>query len=180
MSSNVVVATLNVSFGTDSSATDQNDVLKLELDDRSDGLNNGDTSFTVGDDVYYFLFKGDTIEVLDHQTTAGGKTAVGNGTKTVDDNISFSNSDTSSLNYPPDGAITMHWLGRCYELKDDNLIPNTSLPEVNGSNLKMAGGKKVIGMLNCQYNSTGELYKLSGVPADFAEVMILAIGRASE
>ncbi len=168
----IIVATLNVSFG-DSTGTQG--ALKLEIDDREDGLNGGDTSFAPGDDVYYFLFKDANVTVLDHEVTAGGRTSQGTGTKSLDENITFSNSDTSSLGYPPDGAVSMEWLGRSYEIRGDQVFSNTSLPEVTGSELKM-GGKKVVGLLNCVYTSTGNLYKLSGVPKDFKEVLIFAIG----
>lgn len=43
----VVVATLNINFDAD--AAGGQGILKLELDDREDGLNGGDTSFAPGD-----------------------------------------------------------------------------------------------------------------------------------
>lgn len=175
----VIVATLNVTFDDDADTGGNQGVLKLEIDDREDGLNNGDTSFSPGDDAYYFLFKDDNITVHEHETTAGGKSSAGSGTKAIDENITFSNSDTSSLNYPPDGSVTRKWLGRSFEVTGTSVSPNTALPEVDGSELSMSGGKKVVGILNCTYNSTGALYKLSGVPKDFREVLIIAIGSAS-
>ena len=171
----VVVATLNVSVSDD--ATDEGGgVLKLEIDDREDGLNGGDTSFAPGDDAYYFLFKDANVTVIHHETTAGGKSSAGSGTKAIDENITFSNSDTSSLGYPPSGGVTMKWLGRSFEIRGTQVLSNTSLPEVNGSELKMQGGKKVVGLLNCTYNATGDLFKLSGVPVDFPEALIFAVG----
>ncbi len=176
----VIVATLNVTFDDDADTDGtRQGVLKLEIDDREDGLNNGDTSFSPGDDAYYFLFKDDNVTVLEHETTAGGKSPQGTGTKTIDENITFSNSDTSSLNYPPNGSVTRKWLGRSFEISGTTVVPNTTLPEVSGSELAMASGKKVVGILNCTYEATGSLYKLSGVPKDFSEVLIIAIGSAS-
>jgi hypothetical protein len=177
MANEVIVATLNVTFDDDSTSESQG-LLKLEIDDREEGLNGGDTSFAPGDDVYYFLFKDSNITVLEHEVTAGGKTGVGSGTKTIDENVTFSDSDTSSLNYPPDGTVTMKWLGKCFEISGTTVKANTTLPEVSGSELKMAKGKKVAGVLNVQYSSTGDLFKLSNVPLDFSEVLILAIGQA--
>ena len=172
----VVVATLNVSFDADTESTTGN--LKLEIDDREDGLNGGDTSFSPGDDAYYFLFKDSNIDVVSHVTTAGGTAPASpsSGTKDIDENITFSNSDTGSLGYPPDGSVTMKWLGRCYEIKGTDVTSNTTLPEVTRSELKIAGGKKVAGVLNCVYSSTGSLHKLSSVPKDFKESMIIAVG----
>jgi hypothetical protein len=174
MAIEVVVATLNVSFEDDSDGT--RGVLKLERDDREDGLNGGDTRFSPGDDAYYFLFKDTNVTVIHHDTTAGGKSGSGSGTKAIDENITFSNSDTSSLGYPPDGSVTMSWLGRSFEIRGTQVLSNTSLPEINGSELKMPGGKKVVGLLNCKYNATGDLFKLSGVPVDFPEALIFAVG----
>jgi hypothetical protein len=174
----VIVATLNVTFD-DSDSGDSQGVLKLEIDDREDGLNGGDTSFKPGDDAYYFLFKDPNVTVHEHETTAGGKSGAGSGTKDIDENITFSNSDTSSLNYPPNGAVTRKWLGRSFKLVGTNVVANNALPDVNGSELSMPGGEKVIGILNCTYSATGDLYKLSGVPKDFREVLIIAIGSAT-
>lgn len=175
----VVVATLNINFEADAAAGGQGG-LKLELDDRADGLNGGDTSFAPGDDAYFFLFKDDSVTLITTtpKSTAGGVSAASpaTGTKAVDENISFSNSDSGGLNYPPTGTVEMEWLGRAYELKGTELLPYTALPKLNGSELKIAGGKKVVGILNCMYNSTGSLWKLSSVPVDFPESMVIAIG----
>lgn len=174
----VVVATLNINFDAD--AAGGQGILKLELDDREDGMNGGDTSFAPGDDAYFFLFKDDAVTLITTipKSTAGGVSAASpsTGTKAVDENVSFSNSDTSSLGYPPDGSVTMEWLGRAYELKGTELLPYSTLPEVNGSELKIAGGKKVVGILHCTYSSVGSLWKLSSVPVDLPESMVIAIG----
>lgn len=179
----IVVATLNVSFSPDETST--NASLKLELDDRETGLNHGDTSFAPGDDVYFFLFKDETVTLLTStpKSTAGGVTSAGSGTKAVDESITFSNSDTGSLGYPPDANVQLEWVGRCYEIAENSLDPstpiikiNTDLPEVTGSDLKMAGGKKVMGLLRSTYDSTGSLWKLSQVPKDLTETLLFAVG----
>lgn len=175
----VIVATLNVSFNTDGTDTGADrGLIKLEIDDRPDGLNLGDTSFKPGEDVYYFMFKENvTLVAGSHVSTAGGISSAGSGSKTIDETVSFSNSDSGSLGYPPSSSPTLSWLGRCYEISESGqLVINTLLPERNGSNFTMAGGKKVIGVLKCRYTATGDLFKLSGVPTDFAEVMITAVG----
>lgn len=169
----VVVATLNVSFDSSSTTTGS---IKLEIDDRADGLNNGNTSFKPGDDAYYWLFKDSNVTLEEHVATAGGIGSAGSDAKVIDENITFNNSDTGSLGYPPSGAVSMDWLGRSFEIKGTVVSGNSTLPEVNGSELAMANGKKVAGILRCQYSSTGTLHKLSGVPKDFKESMIIAIG----
>lgn len=174
----VIVATLNVSFDADANGDSQNSVLKLEIDDREDGLNGGDTRFSPGENAYYFMFKDSNVSLVAHQSTAGGITSSGIGDKTIDENISFSNSDTASLSYPPNGTVAMQWLGRCYQITGTTVSPNSALPNQDRSDLKMAGGKKVAGILNCKYTATGSLFLLGGVPSDFKEVMVIAIGTA--
>lgn len=173
----VVVATLNVSFSDDAS-TGAEGLLKLEIDDREDGPNGGDTSFKPGEDVYYLLFKGDSVTLVSggHIATAGGITSQGAATKSVDENITFSNSDSGSLGYPPDGAVTMKWIGKCYSIsKTGEVAINTELPDIDDNgNLKMT--KNVGGVLNAVYESTGTSYLLKGVPKDILEVLIIAIG----
>lgn len=174
----VVIATLNVNFSSDDAAGDVTGTIKLEIDDREDGLNAGDTSFAPGDDAYFFMFKDANVTLLTTvpERTAGGVTGVGSGTKEISENVTFSNSNSSNLGYPPDGAVTMTWLGRSFTLTGTTLAANSALPELNGSELKMADGKNVIGMLRCEYESTGSLWKLSNVPTDIAEVLLLAVG----
>lgn len=187
MTTEVVVATLNVSFDSEAASVSGN--LKLEIDDRPTGGNKGNTSFKPGDDVYYLQFKDSNVSITAHVATAGGTAMDGSvsGLKTIDEPITFSNSDTSSLGYPPDGAVTMEWLGKSFEVKsavDTNdatktivtLVPNTTLPEIERSELRMADGKKVVGVLRCQYSSTADVYKLSKVPKDFKEAMIISVG----
>lgn len=171
----IVVATLNISFSEEAAEAEGD--LKLEIDDREDGLNGGNTSFKPGDDAYFFRFKGDNVTILSQNCSAGGLSGAGTGTKDIDENITFSNSDSGSLGYPPDGTVTMKWLGKSFEItKDGTVSNNTSLPEVSGSTLTMPNNKSVIGVLNCVYESTGDLFKLSGVPVDFLETIVFAVG----
>jgi hypothetical protein len=175
----VVVATLNVTFNTDEDAgTAGRGTIKLEIDDREDGLNGGDTSFSPGDDAYFFMFKDESVTLITNTpvSTAGGVSSAGSGIKAIEDQISFTNSDTSSLNYPPNGGVSLEWFGRSYALSGTTLSINNTLPEISGSELKIPGGKKVIGVLKCTYNTTGSLWKLSSVPVDITEVVIVAIG----
>jgi hypothetical protein len=178
MADQFVVATLNVTFGEDT-ATNEG-VLKLEIDDREDGMNGGDTSFSPGDDVYYFLYKDDNVTVLEHFVTAGGITAQSSVTREIEDEkITFSNSDSGTLNYPPDGSVDMEWMGKCFTIQNGEVAANSELPNRTRSQLKIPRGKSVAGILRCNYDTTGQLFKLSGVPEDFDEVLIVAIGRIS-
>lgn len=176
----VVKATLNVSFGDDDTAN-AGAGIKLEIDDREDGLNEGETSFQPGDDAYFFMFVDtDKVDLITTTpiTTAGGVTSQGSDSKDIDETISFSDSEEASLGYAPDGAVTMAWLGKAYVLdkKTHTLSHYSTLPERDGALLSIDGGKKVFGVLSATYSTTGSLWKLSGVPLDFPEAMIIATG----
>lgn len=172
----VVVATLNVSFSDDVSGSDG--LLKLEIDDREGGPNGDDTSFKPGEDVYYLLFKASTVTLVSggHFATAGGIVLQGPATKEIDENITFSNSNSGSLGYPSDGAVTFKWIGKCYSIsKTGTVAPFNEYPDVDeNGNLKLS--KSVAGVLNAVYESTGTSYLLKGTPEDILEVLIIAIG----
>jgi hypothetical protein len=171
----VVVATLNVNFSEDTTATEG--VLKLEIDDREDGLNAGDTSFSPGDTVGFFLYKDSNVTVeYGPAATSGGVTSSGSASKDIDEYITFSNSDSGSLGYPPSGSVSLEWQGRCLKIVGTEVTQTTALPERTRSNLKMADGSSVAGILRAQYSTTGSLYTLLSVPEDFTEVLIIAIG----
>jgi hypothetical protein len=171
----VVVATLNVNFSEDTTATEG--VLKMEIDDREDGLNAGDTSFSPGDNVGFFLYKDSNVTVeYGPASTSGGITASGSASKDVDEYITFSNSDSGSLGYPPSGSVSLEWQGRCLKIVGTEVTQTTTLPERTRSNLKMADGSSVAGVLRAQYSTTGSLYTLRAVPEDITEVLIIAIG----
>lgn len=172
----LVVATLNVNFSDESSG--DGGLLKLEIDDREDGLNQGNTSFKPGDDVYFFMFKHESVSLITSipERTAGGVVSVGSGTKIIKENITFSNSETGSLSYLPDGVVSMTWLGRSLQYINSSVIANTSVPEISITDLKIPNGKKVFGILQCEYETTGTLWKLSKVPVDILEVLLIAFG----
>ena len=180
----IVVATLNVSF--DSESDSAGGALKLEIDDRKEGLNAGETSFKPGDKPGFWMFADSNVDVIvSPRSTSGGVTRAGSDSKDVDENITFSNSDTGSLNYPPNSDPSMEWLGRSYRIEETKtgvkVTPNTALPTVKYSTLTMpkdAEGKTqtVIGLLNCKYVTSGSLHRLDSVAEDIEEVVIFAVG----
>jgi len=181
-----VTATLTVNF----SATSQtgNAGIKLEVDDRPDGANGGNTSFKPGDTVYILQFVDENVEVKPNfpQANAGSVSSAGRATKSIDENITFSNSDTASLGYPPSGAVTMTWLGRVVELNSSTGAVSAysgPVPEVSYSGLTIPDNRKVIGVLNCKYDSVGDLCKLSvekQTAIDFKEVLVFTVGQVTD
>ena len=180
----LVVATLNVDFSTtDETTTDDGEnTLKLEIDDREEGLNGGDTSFEPGDTVGFWLFKGSNVTVISGpSSTAGGITSAGSDSKEIVEYITFSNSDSGSLGYAPSGSVALEWQGRCYQIIKTSagvsVITISTLPNRTSSQLKMPNNESVVGVLRAQYTTTGLLYRLQSVPEDITEVSIFAIGR---
>lgn len=176
----LVVATLTVNFEESTAAT--NGTIKLEVDSRQDGANKGKTSFVPGDDVWYFLFKDSNITVIEHFATAGGISGGLPTTLDKDENVTFSNSDTGSLGYPPFGSVSRQWLGRCYKIESDSATQQNDLPDVTYSSLIMPNSIKVAGVLKCTYNTSGELYKLKvekSIALQFKEVLIVALGKVN-
>lgn len=177
----VVTATLNVSFEADEG--DKTGAgIKLEIDDREDGLNGGETSFKPGDTAYFFMFVDtDKINLITTtpKTTAGGVSAASPATDTieVDENISFSGSEDAQLGYTPKGTVTLEWVGgKGYELNKTTfaLTPYSTLPNRSGINLKISDKKKIFGILNAKYEAEGSLWALKGVSVP--EAMVIAIG----
>ncbi len=173
----IVVATLNVNFSEDTESS-KSGVLKLEIDGRENGLNGGDTSFQPGDTVGFWLFKDSnvTLETPVPISTSGGVTGAGTGSLAVDEFITFSNSDTASLGYPPTGSVTLQWIGRAYKIDGTSVTTQTTLPERTRSQLRMADGSQMMGILRATYTANGSLYRLRSVPEDITEALIFAIG----
>ena len=173
--SEIVVATLNVNFAEDTSATEG--VLKMEIDDRAEGLNKGDTSFSPGETVGFWLFKDSNVTVeAGPVATSGGITGAGTASKEIDEYITFSNSDTGSLGYPPSVGLTLEWQGHCLKIDGTEVTAISILPTRTHSQLKIPNGIKVGGVLRARYTTTGSLYRLQSVPEDITDVVIFAIG----
>ena len=172
----VVVATLNVNFAEDSTATQG--VLKLEIDDREDGLNAGDTSFQPGDTVGFWLFKDSNVNLITATpiSTSGGVTSAGSASKEIDEYLTFSNTDSSSLGYPPSGSVTLEWVGRDYKIAGTTVTVTTVLPERTRSQLAMPDKTQVAGVLRARYTTTGSLWRLRSVPTDITEALLFTIG----
>lgn len=105
-----VTATILVDFaqGGESGATGH---LSAEVDDRADGLNNGDTSFQPGDTAYFLVFKSANVTHTDPVPSAGTVTAATVGIVTKEDQIIFANVATGSLPVPALAITDYEWMG---------------------------------------------------------------------
>lgn len=170
---NKVTATLNISF-SDSSAG--GGALSLEIDDRPDGLNGGNTSFKPGDEVGFLRFKADFITIDTQEATVGSIQSSGTGTKSISgddaDYITFSGSNTASLKYPADGNVTFTQQGKVFD-KDGNIY-SASLSVKD--QVDVTSPKEIYGIFKAEYDSKFEAFKLTSVPPDMPQAMVFCIG----
>lgn len=104
-----------ISFGDQAGAASAaNAHLSAKVDDRATGLNNGNTSFKPGDTCWILIFKSDNVAldgdpILSAGTLSGGQQVTG---ISMTEQITFSNTNTSSISVPSTGISTTKWLGR--------------------------------------------------------------------
>ena len=170
---NKVTATLNISF-SDSSAG--GGALSLEIDDRPNGLNGGNTSFKPGDEVGFLRFKADFIKIDTQSSTSGVIESAGSGTKAISgddaDYITFSGSNTASLKYPAAGNVKFTPQGNVFD-KDGNIYtPSLSVKD----QIDVTSPKDIYGIFKAEYDSDFEAFKLKSVPPDMPQAMVFCIG----
>lgn len=182
MTTELVISTLNVSFNTDTTGT--NTGIILEVDDRTDGYNAGETSFKPGDSVYYWLFQGSLItEIIEHFSTAGAVSLEATDSKEVTEIITFTNSNTASLQYPPSSSVDLEFLGRSFQIVKNEVSAITPTMLLDGQDLTTSAldgsSPKIAGLLRATYTTTGEIWLLNvekQAAIDFKEVMVVAMG----
>lgn len=109
-----ITATLVVNFGE--GAENLNDGLVAEIDSRPDGLNNGKTRFSPGDEVYILLFASSNV-VLNAPVVSAGNLAYrpSLSPQVIDfeQDLQFVDDVEARLTYPllPDRSFTGRWLG---------------------------------------------------------------------
>lgn len=155
MAVKVITTSLVVNFNKSS---DSSDILKLEIDDREDGLNNGKTSFAPGDTVYLLLFKSPNVTIDNILCTTGSIANVGSAVKSIDDFINFPNEQETNADYPVSGGFTYSLLGGNY---------NAPLTVINdGTAFKWAApvspAAPKIAIFRVRYNSNAIVLRLSG------------------
>jgi len=102
-------ATIRVVFGTDFSAGDH---LSAELDSRTDGLNNGLTSFNPGDTAYILVYKTPNVTITEATVSAGSIADAGTAVVELEEDVFFEDSNTASLNKPADTISSVTFYGR--------------------------------------------------------------------
>lgn len=109
-----ITATLVVGFGEANLGA--NDGLVVDVDDRPDGLNQGRTRFSPGDDVYILVYKTENV-VLNTPVVSAGSLIPRPGLSPVfyekEQDLQFVDELEATLQYPiPPGVLaTGNWLG---------------------------------------------------------------------
>lgn len=185
-----VTASLTVQFQGDSASA--SDGLVLEIDDREDGYNKGETSFRPGDTVYYLLYRAKDVDLDTHFVTAGGKSEVGSGSREVDEVLTFTDSNEASLQYPATSKVHLEWIGKTLitEVKSGaeavsssvkvtslvDMMESTSVAHSIENQQTVRLEKKSVGLLRASYSAAYTAFRLSGVPLDIDQALIYVAG----
>jgi hypothetical protein len=98
-----------ISFGT--SAGDASGHLSAEIDDRADGLNAGKTQFVPGDTAWFLVYKSANVTYSTPQASAGTIIRGASVVVTKEEELSFADTDTATLNTPASALVSYTWLG---------------------------------------------------------------------
>lgn len=129
-------------------------ILQAEIDDREDGLNQGDTSFEPTSTAYFLVYKSSNVVYSTPRATAGNILSRGTGTRVVEDEfITFTGSNTGSTSYPIKGQSldSYKWLGTAggvVTVTGENEITVTPFTE----------GAEVFGVLAVNYKADYTAY----------------------
>lgn len=176
-SSNVRITTQVVQFGTGSDDPYANLHLSAEIDDRDNGLNNGDTDFAPGDSAYFLIYKSSSITLSLPVASAGEVSYQGTTTVRKEDFVTFANEPEGSIEVPASSIASREWIGN--SLGDSELVNETTL------RLKEVPEGIYAGVLKVTYDAIATVGKLNSKPfadanpdlTDF-EIVVVVVGTA--
>lgn len=167
----IVSATLTVSFRDSESTEQQGGILVLEIDDRPDGLNGGNTQFQPGDTAYFLRYTGALVDIIAQRTNVGTISAAGSGTRTINDVIALNNTRETTLRYQFESDFSADWVGQRYDARG---LPKAISFTRDGDVIRFS--EPVYGALELSYTTRFTAWKLANVPLDQASAFIFAIG----
>lgn len=169
----IVRATLTVNFSGASDSASGSSLLKWELDSTRDGnLNAGKTSFRPNSTAYLLLFKSSNVSLLNVAADVGSLGGGSSVSYTVEEDITFSASDSASLSYPVAGGLTLSWAGKRFDANGSQ----KSISVSSDGDFTLVASEPVIGRVSVSYTTSGRLYNLYGVPES---ALVLAVGSVS-
>lgn len=150
-----ISATLVVDF--ENTAGDGS-VLLAEIDNRSDGYNDGDTSFIATDEPAYLLYKTDDVIIDSYVSTLvspnGTIITLATETREVEKILVFANTNKATLTYPIKSGFDFKWLGKNPGV---NLSPDGQITITTPSD--------IIAVARVTYNTEFTAYRMTNTPA---------------
>lgn len=141
-----VTASLVVSFDTRGSDTS---TMSVEVDSRENGLNNGDTQFDPGDQVWCLLYKTDDVTVTGFYTSTGSMVAKGYEDIVVEEFVAFPMDREATLSKPAIGPVSYLWVG--------NNLGNITVE----NQTKLTAATEGVGVAKVNYTTRGYKYLYS-------------------
>lgn len=167
---------VTASIVVDFTLGDSEGVLSAEIDGREDGYNNGSTSFSPGQVVYYLVDKSTNVSIIKQTTSAGRVTFVANSIEAKEEMITFANDFEASVGSPIHGGYSTKWIGKA---PSGNLVKTDSqtfrIQDSNGT------GVPSVAVLKVNYTVNHGVYKLDGLGSTLSgessyQVMIVIFG----
>lgn len=176
-SKSVVTTSFVIQFG----AKDKNLILTAEIDDRTDGGNKGNTSFSPGDDVYFLVFKSQLVDIVAKKSSMGTIDEGVATTKEVEQVLTFANENKASVSYPlGTDTPTEEWYGTNYGPLTYNNESGEATSTVTPGDGTVAKPVQV-GVCKITYKSPCKMHKLTGaspdVPKPEYSVVVFILGK---
>ena len=148
----VVTATLVVSFPSVDTTVKGSGLLRIEVDDRDTGLNDGVTSFSPGETIWYLVYAQSNLVNIRHYNSINSTVNnFGTATRTISELVVFANDDEGNLSYPSRTGFTPVWLGA--NGGPVNLVPGSE------NKLILSGDK--VGVLSVSYDTSFTQHTIS-------------------
>jgi len=146
----MATATIVVQFGNGSgTGSDATGHLSAEVDSRPDGLNGGKTSFVPGEPVFLLVYKSANVAIQDVATSAGSCVQSGSATVTTTEDVTFENTDESSVQRPMLALSAVEWFGR-----------SLGALSVSGDLTGLKAASKGVAVARVTYTAQADVYRL--------------------
>lgn len=175
----IITASLTTEFVDEDETGELPGILHAEWDTRTDGLNNGKTSFRPGDSRVFLEFASSNVTVTNRLKTAGALASAGSGSFLVgtDEQRQWLDFDIdnqiATLQYPISSGFTYTWHGA-----------SLGTPQVidYGTKIKVAidpSNTTALGVLEVRYTAQYRAWRLANVPTTVNRVRIKLLGTRS-
>ncbi len=149
--------------------------VSVEVDTRPEGYNHGASSFTPGQSVYLLLYVPPGWVCSYKEVTAGALTLTGTTSINVEDYLTFIDDDTQSLSKYPTNTPSFSWLG--VSLGAITVVQQicSILARVYNTVTGAYTPPHRIGLAKANYSTQAQVYRISSVPVNIAQVAALFV-----